>query len=149
MGRPSRACLNEYLGEIKQKAFTAFGVNAYQTSAVIPCRGDIEIRPSEIEGQGLFGSRPHKAGEVIAPAVINGEKTHAGRYANHSCSPNAKMVVHDINNIDIVAIKDIGNEEITTDYNENLRSQGVVKARAESGFDGLRQIIEQPCAYRN
>ena len=97
----------------------------------IPSCGDIDIKSSDIEGSGLFVTRPHKANEVIASAVINGQKTQAGRYSNHSSNPNAKMVVKDSNNIDIVAIKDVDTKEITTDYNENIRSQEIVKARED------------------
>jgi hypothetical protein len=97
----------------------------------IPTDGDIEIKPSDIEGRGLFVTRPHKTNEIIAPAVINGQKTQAGRFSNHSSDPNAKMVVKDSNNIDIVAIKDIEDQEITTDYNENIRSQAVIRARED------------------
>ncbi len=93
--------------------------------------GDIEIKPSDIEGSGLFVTRPHKINEIIACAVINGQKTQAGRYSNHSSDPNAKMVVKDSNNIDIVAIKNVETEEITTNYSKNIESQEIIKARED------------------
>ncbi len=85
---------------------------------------DLEVRESAIQGVGLFARRPFKAGEVIAPALLKGLKTEAGRYTNHAAKPNAKMIVHDENNIDLVATRDIQDEEITTDYRETLRARG-------------------------
>ena len=85
---------------------------------------DLEVRESAIQGLGLFARRLFKAGEVIAPALFKGLKTEAGRYTNHAAKPNAKMIVHDENNIDLVATRDIQDEEITTDYRETLMARG-------------------------
>lgn len=92
---------------------------------VIPCDGKYEIAESLIEGFGLFPKEPIQAGEIIAPALWNGVKTEAGRYTNHSGKPNARMVVRDDGNIDLVAIERIVSEEITTDYRETLKAQGM------------------------
>ena len=83
----------------------------------------IEIRQSGIQGNGLFAKQSFLAGDVIAPALLDGQKTEAGRYTNHSAKPNAKMVVRDANNIDLVATREIQREEISTDYRETLRSR--------------------------
>ncbi len=85
---------------------------------------DLEVRESAIQGVGLFARRLFKAGEVITPALFKGLKTEAGRYTNHAAKPNARMIVHDENNIDLVATRDIQDEEITTDYRETLRARG-------------------------
>ena len=86
---------------------------------------DIEIRNSEIQGMGLFAKRKFRAGEIIAPALLDGYKTEAGRYTNHAALPNAKMVVWDAGNIDLVATQEIQQEEITTDYRETLKARAV------------------------
>jgi hypothetical protein len=52
----------------------------------------IMIRPSAIEGKGVFIQTRARPGEVIAPTRINGKRTPVGRYANHSRRPNAKFV---------------------------------------------------------
>ena len=90
---------------------------------------DIEIRESTIQGYGLFAKRPIRTREIIAPAAFNGYKTEAGRYTNHSGNPNAKMVVVDKDNINLVATREIGEEEITTDYRDNLRVQGLKRIK--------------------
>lgn len=80
----------------------------------------VEIRPSEIEGNGLYARIPFKHGDVIAPARVGTDRTPAGRYTNHSPSPNAVAKVHgDV--IDFVAVSniDIG-DEITVDYRDSL-----------------------------
>ena len=86
---------------------------------------DIEVRQSEIQGNGLFAKSKFKPRETIARALLDGHKTEAGRYTNHSARPNARMAVHDENNIDLVAIRSIKDEEIVTDYRETLRARGL------------------------
>ena len=92
---------------------------------------NVQISDSQIEGKGLFATSTIKAGDLIAPAILNGKRTPAGRYTNHSPNPNAKFVLFDnniiINNNDIilVALVDIEGckggelgEEITIDYRQ-------------------------------
>ena len=76
----------------------------------------IAVRESLREGKGLFAERVFHAGEVIASALLDGKKTEAGRYTNHSAEPNARMIVKDADNIDLVAILEIDNVEITVNY---------------------------------
>lgn len=94
--------------------------------------GNTRIYDSEIEGKGLFVTTPIKAGEVIMPARIAGKRTQAGRYVNHSLTPNAKMVMRNNNDIDLVALRDLSGckgggvgEELTIDYRQALALSGV------------------------
>lgn len=87
----------------------------------------IKVSESSIEGKGLFALTPFKAGELISNARINGKRTQAGRYTNHSIDPNAIMQEQG-KDINLVAIKDIngcfgGNlgEEITVDYRQAFK----------------------------
>lgn len=87
----------------------------------------IMVAASPIEGKGLFATAKFSTGEVIAPARISGKRTIAGRFTNHSISPNAKMSALPNGDIDLVAIRPItgchgGNpgEEITVDYRQAL-----------------------------
>jgi hypothetical protein len=88
-----------------------------------PWSATLQVLDSPIEGQGLFTSVPISAGDVIAPARINGKRTPAGRYINHSHRPNAKMVDTGGGHIVVVALRGIAGchggdagEEITVDY---------------------------------
>jgi hypothetical protein len=92
----------------------------------------VTIRPSAIDGSGVFLSSPAEAGEVIAPARINGMRTPAGRFTNHSLSPNAKFVKTDNGDIYLMATQRIsgcagGNagEEVTVDYRQALELSGI------------------------
>lgn len=85
------------------------------------------VRPSSIEGSGLIATANIDLGEVIAPALLAGKKTIAGRYTNHAKQPNAKCVWLPNGDCNLVAIRKIsGNragidgEEITVDYREPL-----------------------------
>ncbi len=80
---------------------------------------NIEVRKSDIHGHGLFGNWRFKSGQIIGPALLDGDKTQIARYVNHAASPNARMVALDSENIVLVATRDIDNEEITTDYRES------------------------------
>lgn len=80
------------------------------------------IRDSSIAGRGYFVSHAVKAGDVIAPARIAGFRTPAGRFVNHSKTPNAEMRAVG-GDIYLVALDDIvgalgggRGEEVTVDY---------------------------------
>ncbi len=107
----------------------------------------VEVKPSPIEGLGLFATRPFRAGERIRRVNIVREITEDAplredlgeriehcsfpdgkvllwgfpdRYVNHRCDPNA-YEWHEGSDIYIVARRDIApGEEITFDYNINL-----------------------------
>ena len=83
------------------------------------------VSESEINGLGLFPIIVIKAGDIIAPALLDGAKTTAGRYTNHSGTPNAEMIVMDDKNINLVALRDIEDEEITINYKHTLISRGI------------------------
>lgn len=87
---------------------------------------------SPIEGKGLFVTAPVKAGQIVCPARINGKRSQAGRYTNHSAHPNAKMVLLANGDIDLVALADIEGckggsmgTEVTIDYRQALALSGV------------------------
>lgn len=82
----------------------------------------IKVGDSDLAGNGLFATAKIMPGEVIAPARIDGKRTIAGRYTNHSLNPNAQYIVsgHDLY---LIAIKEINGckggqngDEITIDY---------------------------------
>lgn len=66
----------------------------------------VRVSESPIDGKGLFVTHPVKAGDVICPARVGGKRTQAGRYTNHSATPNAKMVLRANGDIDLVALID-------------------------------------------
>lgn len=82
---------------------------------------------SSIHGKGLFASGFFLAGEVIAPVVIDGKRTPAGRYTNHSNQPNAEGLVMPNGDVVLIALRNISGcksgargEEITTDYRKAI-----------------------------
>ncbi|MGO4763812.1 SET domain-containing protein-lysine N-methyltransferase [Cupriavidus sp. 2KB_3] len=90
----------------------------------------VGVFDSPIEGNGLFATAALLASQIIAPARIAGMRTPAGRYTNHSAKPNARMVMRENGDIDLVALRDIAGcaggqlgEEITIDYRDALRLQ--------------------------
>lgn len=92
----------------------------------------VRVLPSPIEGRGIFLSAPVEAGQVIAPARLGGMRTPAGRFTNHSATPNARMVLRETGDIDLVALRRIEGclggqpgEEVTIDYRQALTLSGV------------------------
>lgn len=94
---------------------------------------------SGIDGKGLFATANIKSGEIICPALFEGKRTPAGRYANHSKFPNAGALRMDNGDVVLIALFDIQGciggfvgEEITVDYRQlyaDLRPQsaGLIK----------------------
>lgn len=88
----------------------------------------VKVASSPIEGKGLFATSTFAANEMIAPARINGMRTPAGRYTNHSATPNAVMSAGSDGDIYLIALRSIAGcaggqngEEITIDYREAMR----------------------------
>lgn len=91
----------------------------------------VSVCASPIHGRGLFATAPIPAGQIIAPARIGGLRTPAGRYTNHSATPNAKPVAVENGDVLLVSTRDISGcmggddgEEITIDYRDSLRMAG-------------------------
>jgi hypothetical protein len=87
----------------------------------------VMVAPSKIDGKGLFATGNFEINEIIAPARINGLRTPAGRFTNHAKNPNAKMILLDNGDINLVSAMPIegckgGNlgNEITIDYRQAL-----------------------------
>jgi hypothetical protein len=91
----------------------------------------VTVRPSPIEGRGVFLSAPAEAGEVIGPARIGDKRTPLGRYTNHARVPNAAFVRAGNGDILLVALRRINGcvggdagEEVTVDYRQALALHG-------------------------
>ena len=81
----------------------------------------LEIRESEIQGNGLFTTS-----KIVADSPIVEShrwwRTDFGHAVNDAEDANAKTVAHDGGAIELVAIRDIAeNEEITNNYTESRR----------------------------
>jgi quercetin dioxygenase-like cupin family protein len=80
----------------------------------------VEVKDSEIHGQGLFATKDFERGEIICLGVCDNKRTLAGRYTNHSPVPNANTERRG-DKVVVVALQDIeAGDEITTDYGETL-----------------------------
>ena len=87
----------------------------------------VQVASSPIEGKGLFATGPFAVNELIVPARLDGYRTPAGRYTNHSKTPNAEMVMDEYGDVYLFATKPIDGckggglgEEITVDYRQAL-----------------------------
>lgn len=119
------------------KAISEFGLSHEDAHAIATDESDMiplpfgsykmSVSNSCIHGRGIFATSPISPGEIIAPARIDGKRTIAGRYTNHSAHPNARMVLCENGDVVLVATTDITGahggqvgQEITINYREAL-----------------------------
>lgn len=80
-----------------------------------------QLQDSAIHGKGLFATKDFNVGEVVCPGRIDGKRTPAGRFINHSPNPNIipKKVGDDIY---AVALRKIhAGDELLVDYRASMR----------------------------
>lgn len=87
----------------------------------------MQVSASSIHGKGVFSTAEIGAHEMIAPVRASGEWTPAGRFINHSKTPNAEWVASENGDLYLFASEDISGckggilgEEITVDYRQAL-----------------------------
>lgn len=91
-------------------------------SDIIPLPwGDVKFSPSPIHGQGVFAVRGFGNNDPVVPLTLNGRRTPAGRYLNHSPKPNLGIVKSDNNIIGIANCAIAAGDELTVDYREVVR----------------------------
>lgn len=80
-----------------------------------------QLRDSPIHGKGLFVTKDFEVGEVVCPGRIDGKRTPAGRFVNHSLNPNItpKKVGDDIYSIATRKIQ--AGDELLLDYRASMR----------------------------
>ena len=79
---------------------------------------DVELKASPVHGVGMFATRYFFAGEVICPGRLDGKRTPAGRYINHSCDPNVIPYKFG-DDLYVIALKDVGiGSELLIDYRD-------------------------------
>lgn len=78
------------------------------------------VRPSKIQGDGLFATKSFRMWEVVCPCRLDGKRTPGGRFVNHSHKNNL-MPIKIGDDIYAVASKDIyENEELLLNYRDMM-----------------------------
>jgi hypothetical protein len=79
---------------------------------------DVELKASPVHGIGMFATRYFFAGEVICPGRLDGKRTPAGRYINHSHDANV-MPYKFGDDLYVIALKDVGvGSELLINYRD-------------------------------
>lgn len=85
----------------------------------------VEVRESAIEGQGLFALTHFATQELICPGRLDGHRTPAGRYINHSAKPNAIGILRGDDIFAVAAMEIQTGDEILIDYRQSMRLQEI------------------------
>lgn len=118
----------------------------------------IKVAESAIDGKGLFLTERKCAGDLICPARLLNRRTQAGRYTNHSATPNATMTLLDNGDLNLIALTDIdAGQEITIDYRRSLALSDLTfndgQLDMRNKVNQLEQMVEQlpqiDCPVRN
>lgn len=103
-----------------------------------PTANTLRLAESPIHGVGLFTTFPINIGEFIALARVDGKRTPAGRYTNHSPIPNCAMVMLPNGDMGLIATQYIdgclgGNvgTELTVDYRQVMSINPVLTTRKD------------------
>ena len=79
---------------------------------------DVELKASPVHGVGMFATRYFFAGEVICPGRLDGKRTPAGRYINHSHAANVIPYKFG-DDLYVIALKDVGiGNELLINYRD-------------------------------
>lgn len=99
--------------------------------AAMPPGIPVALQDSPIHGKGLFAMQAFSKGSVICPGRLQGKRTPAGRYINHSANPNVIPIKVD-DDIYVHAVKDIAvGDELLVDYRESMRVNFGLKVQGE------------------
>ena len=111
----------QFLAQAKVSAETVRQLSEFEGDYRFLPNTPTEIAESSIEGKGLFAIEAIATNDLICPARMAGFRTQGGKYTNHSSTPNAKMMLHPNDDLDLVALTDIAiGEEITVNYSQAL-----------------------------
>ncbi len=118
----ARADYQLFLGQLGIDQNTMDAIVTIESDLIdMPKGHDVELKESPVHGIGMFVTRHFFAGEVICPGRLDGKRTPAGRFINHS--HDANVMPHKFgDDIYAIALKDIpvGNE-LFVDYRASMR----------------------------
>lgn len=80
------------------------------------------VRPSRIQGVGVFATEPLDEGELIGPTRVRGRRTFLGRRMNHSAAPNCVVCPVGRDLVVVTSARVLRGDEMTVDYRQALRA---------------------------
>ena len=106
---------NQPLRDDYKKMLVEFGMTEEQAKAyhindevvAYDVPNQLRVSESAIEGLGLFTSAPIEADRYICKVRISGKRTSAGRFTNHSPTPNCARVLLDNGDLGLVSLTNI------------------------------------------
>jgi len=118
----ARADYQLFLGQLGIDQNTMDAIVTIESDLIdMPKGHDVELKESPVHGIGMFATRHFFAGEVICPGRLDGRRTPAGRFINHS--HDANVMPHKFgDDIYAIALKDIPvGGELFVDYRASMR----------------------------
>jgi hypothetical protein len=115
----ARADYQLFLGQLGVDQPTMDAIVTIESDLIdMPEGHDVELKESPVHGIGMFATRYFFAGEVICPGRLDGKRTPAGRYINHSHDANV-MPYKFGDDLYVIALKDVGvGSELLINYRD-------------------------------
>jgi hypothetical protein len=106
---------NQHIRDDYKKMLVEFGMTEEQAKEYhihdevvdFDMPNQLRVAESAIEGLGLFTTAPILIGEYICKVRIGGKRTPAGRFTNHSPTPNCARVLLDNGDLGLVSLTNI------------------------------------------
>ena len=121
----------DYISFLNEYGFTQEFVNTILALETLNTEGamcKVEVKDSEIEGKGVFTIQDVAIGGYLAMARVDGIRMLAGRYTNHSPTPNAFFALDSIGDLYMEALQNIpSGEEVTINYRQAGKVNGYKK----------------------
>lgn len=124
--------MSDYEAFLTEYGLTDEALSALAQFGYVHTDDPVFIANSDVHGQGLFAGQSFQPKQIVCWAQIDNQRTHGGRFANHSGDPNVLMVrVPD--GLLFMALRDIVyGDEIFLDYRQAMQ---------ESTFGELRRKV--------
>jgi len=126
--------MTDYEAFLAEYGLTDADISALADFGYVHSDDPVFVSDSSVHGQGLFAGQRFQPKQIVCLAQVNGQRTHGGRFANHSNDPNVLMVrVPD--ELVFMALRNIEyGDEILLDYRQAMQ---------ESDFGELRRKVLQ------
>lgn len=139
--------MTDYEAFLAEYGLTNADVSALADFGYTHSDDPVFVSDSSVHGQGLFAGQQFQSKQIVCLAQADGQRTHGGRFANHSGDPNVLMVrVPD--GLVFMALRNIEyGDEILLDYRQAMQESdfGVLRDKVLRAEELLNELPQVDC----